>query len=201
MVDLSQFDNIAFDRGASSLKELLWRMVQQVFFRVDGIRAYRVKRAILRKFGARIDAGVVVKPAATITFPWKLSVGVNSWIGEQAWLLNLDRIEIGANVVISQRAFLCTGSHDWKRETFDLITKPIVIEDGAWICADVFVGPGVTVGRDAVVTAGSVVTRDLPSGMICSGNPCIPVKEREWITAGGNDGALRCANPDAAVRT
>jgi len=178
MVDLSQFDNGGFNRGASSVKELAWRIVQQLFFHVDWIRAYRFKCSVIRCFGARIDAGVVIKPKATITFPWKLSVGVNSWIGEQAWLLNLDRIEIGSNVVISQRAFLCTGSHDWSKTSFDLITRPIVIEDGVWICADAFIGSGVTVGRNSVVTAGSVVTRDLPPNMVCSGNPCVPVKER-----------------------
>ena len=178
MVDLSKFNNAAFERGAPAAKELLWRMVQQGFFNVEWIKAYGMKHRILRSFGAKLEAGVVVKPKAKITFPWKLSVGANSWIGEEAWLLNLDQIKIGSNVCISQRAFLCTGSHDWKKESFDLITQPIVIGEGAWICADVFIGPGVTVGENAVVTAGSVVNKDLPAGMICSGNPCVAVKKR-----------------------
>lgn len=178
MVDLSQFNNDAFNRGAPAWKELIWRMVQQFFFRMEFIKAYGLKRRILRGFGAKLDDGVVIKPKAKITFPWKLAVGENTWIGEEAWLLNLDQISIGSNVCISQRAFLCTGSHNWKKESFDLITKPIVIEDGVWICADVFIGPGVRVGKNAVVTAGSVVNRNLPSNMICSGNPCIPVKLR-----------------------
>jgi putative colanic acid biosynthesis acetyltransferase WcaF len=178
MVDLSQFDNSSFERGASSAKELMWRMVQKILFHVDWIKAYGIKRRVLRGFGAQIDEGVIFKPTAMVTFPWKLSVGRNSWVGEQAWLLNLDCISIGSNVCISQRAFLCSGSHDWSKESFDLMTKPIVIEDGVWICADVFIGPGVTVGRNTVVTAGSVVTKDLPPDMICSGNPCIAVKKR-----------------------
>lgn len=178
MVDLSKFNNDAFDRGASALKELLWRMLQQGFFNLEWIKAYGIKHRILRTFGAQLAEGVVVKPKAKITFPWKLSIGSNSWIGEEVWLLNLDRIEIGANVCISQRAFLCTGSHNWKKESFDLITKPIVIEDGAWICANVFIGPGVTVGANSLVTAGSVVTKDLPADMVCSGSPCVPVKKR-----------------------
>ena len=69
-----------------------------------------------------------------------MSIGKNTWIGESAWLMNLDQITIGDNVVISQRALLCTGSHDWSKESFDLITKPITVEDGVWICADVFIG-------------------------------------------------------------
>ena len=178
MVDLSKFNNEAFSRGAPAAKELLWRMLQQGFFNLEWITAYGLKNRLLRGLGAKVAPGVVVKPKARITFPWKLSVGDNSWIGEEAWLLNLDRIEIGANVCISQRAFLCTGSHNWSKESFDLITQPIVIGDGAWICADVFIGPGVTVGENSVVTAGSVVNKDLPPNMICSGNPCVAVKKR-----------------------
>ncbi len=178
MTDLSKFNNEAFDRGAPMGKELLWRMLQQGIFGLEWIAAYGFKRQLLRRFGAKLASGVVIKPKARITFPWKLSIGANSWIGEEAWLLNLDRIEIGSNACISQRAFLCTGSHDWSKESFDLITKPIVIGDGAWICADVFIGPGVTIGENTVVTAGSVVNKDLPPGMVCSGNPCVAVKKR-----------------------
>jgi len=178
MVDLSKFNNDAFTRGAPAWKELLWRMVQQGFFNLEWIKAFGLKCWLLRSFGAKLETGVVVKSKAKITFPWKLSVGANSWIGEEAWLLNLDRIMIGSNVCISQRAFLCTGSHDWAKESFDLVTKPIIIEDGAWICADVFIGPGVTVGENSVVTAGSVVNKDLPPNVVCSGNPCVAVKKR-----------------------
>jgi putative colanic acid biosynthesis acetyltransferase WcaF len=178
MVDLSTFNNASFDRGAPAGRELLWRMVQQAVFGCDWLKAYGWKRRLLRRFGGEIADGVVIKPRARVTFPWKLSIGANSWIGEEAWLLNLDRIEIGANVCISQRVFLCTGNHDWSRESFDLRTQPIIIKDGAWICAGAFIGPGVTVAENTVVTAGSVVTRDLPPGMICSGNPCVPVKKR-----------------------
>ncbi len=182
MVDLSQFDNSSFRRGASSVKELSWRMVQQIIFHVDWVKAYGMKRKIMKSYGAQLDANVVFKPKATITFPWKLSVGKNTWIGEQAWLLNLEQITIGANVCISQRAFLCTGNHDWSKDSFDLIAKPIVIEDGVWVCADVFIGPGVTVGKNTIVTVGSVVTNNLPPDMICSGNPCVPVKNRKVHT-------------------
>ena len=178
MVDLSQFNNEAFSRGAPAWKEFLWRFLQQGFFNLEWIRAYGPKRAILRWLGAEIASGVVIKPKAKATFPWKLTLGANSWIGEEAWLLNLDQISIGSNVCISQRVFLCTGSHDWSKDSFDLVTRPIVIEDGVWICANVFVGPGVTIGENSVVTAGSVVNKDLPPNMICSGNPCVAVKQR-----------------------
>lgn len=179
MVNLSQFNNDGFNRGAPAWKEFLWRILQQGMFNLELIRLYSLKRRILQKFGAQLAPGVIIKPKAKITFPWKLSVGQHSWIGEEVWLLNLDQITIGSNVCISQRAFLCTGNHDWSQPSFDLVTKPIIIEDGVWICANVFIGPGVTVGKNAVVIAGSIVTSSLPPEMICGGNPCIPIKPRK----------------------
>lgn len=178
MPDLSEFSNEDFDRGTGRGREFLWRLLQPVFFRRTALKWYRTRRWLLRRFGAEIADGVVVKPGARVTFPWRLVVGKNSWIGEEALLLSLEQIRIGANVCISQRAFLCTGSHDWSSPRFDLLTEPIVVEEGAWICANVFVGPGVKIGHNAVATAGSVVTQDLPPDMICSGNPCVPVRER-----------------------
>ena len=178
-MNLEAYDNKGFDRGSSRLRELAWLAAQSFFFRRSVMPWYRLRRGLLRLFGAAVAPGVLVKPGVRVTFPWKLTIGKNSWVGEDAWLLNLAPITIGNNVCISQRAFLCTGSHDWTKESFDLITRPITIEDGVWICAQVFVAPGVTIGRDAVVTAGSVVTRDLPPGMICTGNPCRPVKTRQ----------------------
>jgi putative colanic acid biosynthesis acetyltransferase WcaF len=178
-MNLAEFDNSGFNRGAGGIKELLWIVTRTVGFSwLVPFRAYAFRRALLRIFGGEIGRGVIFKPEAKVTFPWKLSVGANSWIGEEAWVLNLDRITIGHDTCISQRALLCTGSHDWSDERFPLITKPITIGNGVWICANVFVGPGVHVGDDAVVLAGSVVTSDLPAGMVCSGNPCKPIKPR-----------------------
>ena len=181
-IDLAQFNNAGFSRGASGLKEAVWLLCKQLVFIANPFGFYPLKRALLRWFGARVGAGLIVKPGAKISFPWRFESSANVWIGEDAFLLSLDRIQVGANVCISQRAFLCTGSHDWSAPHFTLITKPIVVEEGAWICADVFIGPGVTIGRNAVITAGSVVTKDMPPNMICSGNPCVPQKSRVLAT-------------------
>jgi putative colanic acid biosynthesis acetyltransferase WcaF len=177
-MDLSHFSNRAFDRGAGVIKEALWLAVSLFLFRLCPVRFYGLKRVVLRAFGAQLGRGVVVKPNVKITFPWKLTVGDHVWLGEECWLLNLDQIVIGNNVCISQRALLCTGSHNYKLPTFDLIVKPIVVEDGAWIGAAAWVGPGVTVGSHAVLAAGSVATKDLEPDGIYQGNPAALVRQR-----------------------
>jgi putative colanic acid biosynthesis acetyltransferase WcaF len=120
----------------------------------------------------------VFKPDVKITFPWKLTLGDHVWLGEECWLLNLAPITIQDNVCISQRAFLCTGNHDYKSPSFDLITKAIRVESGAWVGAGAFVGPGVSVGSHAVLTAGSVATQAMEPYGVYQGNPAVRVKVR-----------------------
>jgi putative colanic acid biosynthesis acetyltransferase WcaF len=120
----------------------------------------------------------VIKPQVKITFPWKLTMGDYVWLGEECWLLNLEKIVIGNNVCISQQAQLCTGSHNYKRPTFDLIVAPITVEDGAWLAASCWVGPGVTVGTHAVLTAGSVAAKSLEPWGIYRGNPALFLRQR-----------------------
>lgn len=180
-MDLSRFDNSDFDRGAGRCREAAWIALRSILFLHCPLPCYRLRSRALTAFGARVGRGVAIKPGVNITFPWRLTIGNHCWLGEETWVLDLAPVTIGSNVCVSQRAFLCTGSHDWSDPLFRLTTAPIVIGDGAWICANVFVGPGVTVGKGAVATAGSVVTGDLPAGMICSGNPCVPVRRRSSV--------------------
>jgi putative colanic acid biosynthesis acetyltransferase WcaF len=177
-VDLAGYRPMAFDRGAGRLKEGLWIIISLVLFRLCPICLSPLKRWVLRTFGAQIGRGVVIKPQVKITFPWKLVIGNHVWLGEECWLLNLERIVIGDNVCISQRAFLCTGSHNHQQISFDLIVKPIVLEDNVWIGAGTWIGPGVTVGHHSVLAAGSVATRNLESAGIYRGNPAEFVKAR-----------------------
>jgi len=131
-VDLSRYNPGQFDRGAGVLKEGLWLVVSLFLFRLCPFGFSTLKCAVLRAFGASVGRNVIIKPQVKITFPWKLTVGNDVWLGEECWLLNLERVVIGSNVCISQRAVLCTGSHDYKRRTFDLITRSIKLEDGVW---------------------------------------------------------------------
>ena len=169
-MQLDQFDNSDFDRGASRLVEAAWRIVEGLLFSSwipgSGWRVF-----VLRMFGAKIGEGVVIKPRVRVKFPWKLEIGEHSWIGEAAWIDNLDRVSIGAHCCLSQGVYLCTGNHRWDDPSFSLETLPIRIEDQCWIGADAKVGPGVTCGQGAVLTMGSVASTDLEAWSICSGIP------------------------------
>jgi putative colanic acid biosynthesis acetyltransferase WcaF len=178
-VDLSRYSTAGFDRGASCVKEAAWLVVSLVLFRLCPFKCSALKAAVLRWFGASVGRKVVLKPGLKITFPWKLNLGDHVWLGEDCWLLNLAPITIAADVCISQRAFLCTGNHDYTSPAFDLMTAPIRVEAGAWIGAAAFVAPGVTVGSHAVLTAGSVATRDLEPFAVYQGNPAEQRGRRE----------------------
>ena len=125
-----------------------------------------------------MGAGVVIKPRVNIHFPWKLEIGDHSWLGEEVFILNFEPCKIGSHCCISQRAFLCGGNHDFRSADFRYRNGPITVGDGAWIGAQAFVAPNVTIGQEAVVTTGSIVTKNMPMQIICGGNPCSPIKKR-----------------------
>ncbi len=169
-VRLSEFSNKGFSRGRPLVVELLWLLVQAAFVS-SWLPGSSHRCFLLRMFGARIGNGVNIKPGVRVKFPWRLHVGDHSWIGEDVWIDDLDDVWIGSNCCLSQGAYLCTGSHDWAKPSFDLRTGPIRIEDGAWIAARASVGPGVTIGEGAVLCLGSTATRNLPPWTINSGVP------------------------------
>ena len=113
-----------------------------------------------------------------IYFPWNLTVGDWSAIGEEAFIYNLGPVTLGEKVTVSHRAQLCAGTHDYTSTDLPLIKPPIVIKDLAWICADAFVGPNVTVGEGAIVGARAVVMKDVEPWAIMTGNPAKFVKRR-----------------------
>jgi putative colanic acid biosynthesis acetyltransferase WcaF len=137
-----------------------------------------LKVVLLRLFGAKVGAGVVIKPGVNIKYPWRLSVGNYCWIGEDVWIDNLDQVTIGNNVCISQGALLLCGNHDYKKSTFDLMTGSINIEDGAWVGAKSVVCPGVVLRTHAILTVGSVASSSLDAYGIYRGNPAVKVRER-----------------------
>jgi putative colanic acid biosynthesis acetyltransferase WcaF len=177
VIDLAGYTTGDFQRGASRLTEGLWWVARAIFFinPVPWPSALRV--ALLRGFGARVGEGVVIRSGVNVTFPWRLGVGDHAWLGEEVVILSLAQVEIESNCCISQRAFLCTGTHDFSVPEFSLRTSAITIKQGSWVAAGAFIGPGVTVGQGSMVTAQSVVTKDVPPGVIVQGNPAVVVKE------------------------
>lgn len=125
---------------------------------------------------------MLVRASVSITYPWKAMIGDYAWVGDDAVLYSLGDIEIGAKAVVSQRSYLCTGSHDYSRVDFPIYAKKITVEPEAWLAAGVFVAPGVTIGRGAVIGARSSVFADMPAGMVCMGCPCVPVEQRSMTT-------------------
>jgi putative colanic acid biosynthesis acetyltransferase WcaF len=172
------------NRGRPLWIEAAWYMVKCFVFLSPLPWPSRLKCALLRLFGADVGTHVYIKPRVNLHFPWKARIGDYAWIGEEVFILNFEPVSIGAHCCISQRAFLCTGNHDYRQPEMPYRNRPIRVENGAWIGAQVFVAPGVTIGTDTVVAAGSIVTLDLPPGMVCSGNPCRPHKPR-WIPQPG----------------
>lgn len=180
-VSLSSFSPSNFDKGAGKLKITLWYFINALFVRASWNPFMGIKIWLLRAFGVKIGKGLVIKNNVTIKFPWKLTIGDNVWLGENAWIDNLDNVTIGNDVCISQGALLLTGNHDYTRSTFDYRNAPITIENGAWIGAKTVVCPDVTVHSHAILTVGSIATKDLEAYGIYQGNPAMKVRERRMI--------------------
>jgi len=178
MQDLKQFNLPKNFRGKNALIVQMWWFVQAVFFNTSPQFMYGWRRFILRLFGAEIGKNVIIRPSVKITYPWKVKIGDYSWIGDDVTLYSLGEIEIGKNTVISQKSYICTGSHDMYSEKFDIFAKKITIKDGCWVATDVFVAPGVVIENDVVVGARSSVFKTLPKNTVCIGNPAKLIKKR-----------------------
>jgi putative colanic acid biosynthesis acetyltransferase WcaF len=167
---LDRFSSASFDRGAPRWKEALWLLAGALLL-ASWLPGSGWRRRLLRGFGAQIAPGVVIKPGVRVKFPWRLTVGDHSWIGEDVWIDNLAPVTIGAHACLSQGAYLCTGSHDWASKCFGLITQPIVIENHAWVGARANMAPGSTLGAGAVLAMGSLGKGQMAPWTIYAGTP------------------------------
>lgn len=156
----------------------VWYLINCLVFMSPWVPFYRMKRSMLRMFGAKVGRNVVIKPGVNIKYPWNLTIGDNTWVGEKVHLDSLAPIHLGRNVCLSQYAYLCTGSHNWSDPKFGLIVKPIVVEDGAWVACRATVLPGVTVRSHSVIAAHSMASKDTVPYMVHLGVPAEPVKHR-----------------------
>jgi putative colanic acid biosynthesis acetyltransferase WcaF len=186
--------SVALVQGGTSrerMLETLWDLLGQPLMRITFHNWYGLRRRLLNLFGAQVDPTARIRPSARISYPWRLKVGARTAVGDHSILFCLGPVTIGDRCTISQYAHLCAGSYDYTKREMTLVTKPIVIENDAWIAADVFVGPGVTIGRNCVVGARSTVLHSLPPGMICAGDNAKPLRPRDVRRARPGLGAAR----------
>ena len=180
-VKLQAYNNDWYNPGGSAIKRTLWYFVNVLFFINPLNPLSSLKVLLLRLFGAKVGAGVTIKPAVNIKYPWLLEIGNHVWIGEAVWIDNLTQVKIEDNVSVSQGAMLLTGSHNYKKTTFDLVVGKIILEEGAWVGAKAMVCPNVVCGTHSVLAAGSVATSNLSSFTIYQGNPAIAKRKREIL--------------------
>jgi len=177
-VNLNQYNNNWYNPGITT-KKLLWYFTNMLFFKTMLPFPSALKIKLLKIFSGKVGKGVVIKPDVNIKYPWFLEVGDHCWIGEGVWMDNLTNVKLGDNVVLSQGAYLLTGSHDYKKETFDLVLGEIVLEEGVWIGAKAMVCPGVTCKSHSILAVGSVATGELEAYGVYQGNPAIKKRERQ----------------------
>lgn len=176
--DLSTFKVPTEFRGGGKFKVQLWGLVQYFLFNPSPQFMYGYRNFLLKLFGAKIGKNVLIRSSVKITYPWKLFIGNNTWIGEDCYIYNLANITIGSNVSIAHRNFFNTGGHEYEKTTFDIFAKPITIHDQVWITSEVYISPGVTISKGAVIGVRSVVFNDVPEGVVCYGNPAKIIKDR-----------------------
>ena len=181
--DLSRFNNDWFDEGASKFKWLLWFVSNALFVTNPANPFNSIRVFVLRLFGAKIGKGVIIKHRVNVKFPWNLEIGDHCWIGEAVWIENQGKVKIGKSCCLSQGTVLMTGNHNYKKVTFDLIVKPITLEDGVWLGASSMITQGVTCHSHSVLGVASVASFDLESYTIYAGNPCKEIRKREMDTA------------------
>ena len=165
--------------AANKLARLAWQAAWLLLFRPSPWFWHAPRRALLRLFGAKVGEKVQIMPSVHVWAPWNLALGDFATVSHGVDLYSVDRIEIGAHATISQRAFLCTASHDVDHPNMPLLTASLKIGAGAWVCAEAYVHPGVEIGVDAVAGVRAVVLRDVPPGQIVGGNPAKFLRMRE----------------------
>ena len=176
-IQLNKYNNDWYHPGGTSRKTL-WYFTNMIFFKTLLPFPSFFKVKLLKLFGAQVGKSVVIKPNVNIKYPWFLEIDSNVWIGEGVWIDNLAAVKVGSNVVLSQGAYLLTGSHDYKKESFDLMLGEIVLEEGVWIGAKAIVCPGVTCKSHSVLAVGSTATKDLEAYGVYQGNPAVIKRQR-----------------------
>lgn len=163
---------------ADKFRRALWQAAWLLLFRPSPVPLHGWRRGLLRLFGARVGPNAAIYPGVRIHAPWTLDIAAHVTVGGGATLYSVDTIRLGPRAIVSQGAHLCTASHDHDAADFALVSAPIVLEADAWIAAEAFAGPGVTLHEGALLAARAVTVRSLPARTIAAGNPARPVGTR-----------------------
>ena len=162
----------AFSVG-NRLRRMVWGYAYALLFRPSPRLAFEWRSMLLRAFGAKVGVRGRIYPKCNIWAPWNLDLGDDCGIGDGATLYSMDLIKIGHRTTVSQGGYLCCGTHNYNDPKMPLVTRPIIVGDDAWICAEAFVFPGVTIGDGGIVGARGVATRNIPEWTVWAGNPCV----------------------------
>jgi putative colanic acid biosynthesis acetyltransferase WcaF len=160
--DLSAFSGSAYFTFPRKIQLGTWLCAQHIIFK-SAFFPSSLRPLLLKLFGASVGRGVIIRRGVRVHFPWNLEIGDYCWIGEEVWFINHEKVSIGSNVCISQRSIVCSGGHDYQSTSLEYAHKPVVIKDGAWICLDAKVLPGVTIGQCSVISASEVVRKSIPN--------------------------------------
>lgn len=163
----------------NQLGRKIWDVVWLLLFRPSPRILHSWRRQLLRYFGATIEEGAHPYPGCRVWAPWNLHMAKSSCLGDGAECYNVAPVYLGPYVTVSQNVFLCTASHDISSREFSLVTKPIRVEAYAWVAARSFIGPGVTIGEGAVISATASVFCDVEPWTIMRGNPAIKIRSRQ----------------------
>lgn len=165
--------------AANKLARCAWACVYWSLFRFTPVPLHAWRAFVLRVFGASVGKQVRLYPSARIWAPWNLTMADESCIGPDVDCYCVAAVVLGERAVVSQRAFLCTASHDYDRAGLPLVAAPIALERDAWVTAEVFVGPGVHFNEGGVALARSVVVKDVGAWTVVAGNPAKPIGARK----------------------
>ena len=175
-VDLAKYRNQLGTRNR--IARVAWSVVWVTLYRPSPRPLHGWRRFLLRRFGAVVGRRAHPYPRAWVWAPWHLTMGDDSCLADGVDCYCVAPVRLGQSALVSQRAFLCTATHDYTDPAFPLIARPIIVADGAWVAAEAFVGPGVTVGEGAVVGARACVTKNVEPWAVVAGNPARVVKQR-----------------------
>lgn len=160
------------------VKRVIWQFLVSPLFYMMPRNANGLRINLLKMMGAKIGHTCLIEAKVNVLMPWNLELGNFVVLGRGVEIYNYALVKINDMTVISQRCYLCTGSHDYTHPYMPLIWKPIVIGSECWVAAEAFVAPGVEIGNGVVIGARSVVTKNMPEWTVCAGNPCKSIKPR-----------------------